>query len=543
MGSSPHLFTPAPHTWGELFDKYYADLELLAKTVLARWFPRRPLYELGQRMPGSVFGVDSKDNASTLISIFFANRIANRSRDWSSEPIAHVDNLAGYISYMLSDALRTELARYARSQKRQPYELGIDDLDTESQERHLARMPQDSPGQLEWVRDVFQSLPYDQQAAVTLLTEGVSTRSIAGRLGTSRHQTQTLVGTARKAFRSRADREGIHLRPRGPWREPHGEPMMAKTSSRRYGNDEYRLAFTLKYDGGLAARGEVPAAEFAQSLQGWDRLLHLAMHAHALGRLEPIPQGAARISELRIEGARKGSFLVNAALFLGGAAAAGIIGNGAYDLAKRGWPWAAAMLRSQVDLRRKRVTEDEAIDEIERLAREHNLRVTRNRENSERYLASVSSSLGDATALLQSSAASVQATLTEVEVPIIITQTDRSALMTPYEPPTLDPEDQGVISTAVRFIRINRRTGNGTMEFLAPKEPSQFGVQRFRCIDPMIRRRANRYTGAFHLDTPMVVKMQRKGYEQGRRGHYWLIAGLAEDQSHDNPGLFGQFEE
>ncbi|MEQ8316259.1 MAG: hypothetical protein RIE77_10320 [Phycisphaerales bacterium] len=318
---------------------------------------------------------------------------------------------------------------------------------------------------------------------------------------------------------------------------------MAKRVSKRYGNEEHRLALTLKYDGSLAARGEVPAAELAQSLEGWDRLLHLAMYAQALGRLEPAPPGAVRISELRVLGARKSSFLVDAVLWFGNASAAGVIGAGAYELAKRGWPWVATMIQSQVHLRQKHVTEDDAIDEIERLAKEHALRITRNRENSERYLASVASSLADATAPLQSSAADVVAKLAETDSPITITQADRTALITPYEPPVLDPEDEGIISAAVKFIRINRRTGNGTMEFLAPKEPSQLGVQRFRCIDPMIRRRANRYTGAFHLDTPMVVQMQRRGYEQGRKGHYWLIAGLDGGELGEDKGLFDPLQE
>lgn len=149
------------------------------------------------------------------------------------------------------------------------------------------------------------------------------------------------------------------------------------------------------------------------------------------------------------------------------------------------------------------------------------------REDTEDFAAALNTALDNATAPLDSSAAREVLSLKGQTVEIVVDDKGRQAIKVPFEPPTLDPDAEDVIEAAVKFVRINKKTGYGLLSFAKITDKSQLGQQRFHCEDKSIRRRANQYTGSFHEDVPLVVKMQRKNYAADRRGHYWLILGTA----------------
>lgn len=295
---------------------------------------------------------------------------------------------------------------------------------------------------------------------------------------------------------------------------------------------------TLTFDGELADRGELPAAEIGAALQGWDRFLQLAYYSQEAAILELPKSGTSFRVEFRVRRISKGSFLVDASLWFGAAAVGGVIGNRADALAKKLWEWSGKVIKAHIKAKREKKTLDGVVDELEKIAKTEEIRVSKNREDSEDFATAVNTALANATMPLDSSAAKEVLALKGQAVDIVIDQNGRAAIRAPFDPPALDPDADPVIDAAVKFIRINKKTGYGLFQFVRPQDESQLGQQRFHCDDKSIRRRANLYTGSFHEDTPLKVKMQRKAYETARHGHYWLIVGTGTPDATDQ-GLFG----
>lgn len=294
----------------------------------------------------------------------------------------------------------------------------------------------------------------------------------------------------------------------------------------------------LKFDGKLAQRGELPAAELGAALQGWDRFLQIAYYSQETNVLElPKSDTLLRIG-FRVRHVGEGSFLVKAALWVGEAAAQGLIGSSADATVKRLLAWSGKLIKRLVKSKREKRTLDGVVDGLEKLAKAEKIRVNRNRVDSEEFATAINSALDNATVPLDSSAAREVLSLKGESLDIVIDEEGRAAIRAPFDPPKLDPEADPVIEVPVKFIRINKKTGYGLFNFVRPQDESQVGQQRFHCDDKSIRRRANKYTGAFHEDSPLTVRMQRKAYEKSRHGHYWLIVSVVEPDVEEQ-GLFG----
>lgn len=300
------------------------------------------------------------------------------------------------------------------------------------------------------------------------------------------------------------------------------------------GGDDTSLR--LEFRGGPADAGEMPAAELADALQGWDRLIQLAMYAHFTARLEVPPAGHAGDIELRVRRVGRGSVIVDTVVWVADNAAEGVFGTLAVAGMVKAWPWVKDLWRTQVEVRNGNGTEDDLIQAVETLAaKEYATRVAKNREKSEKFVSSLSAAVTNASTPLDSSAGEMSATVGGAS-PLIVTRAERRIITTPLMPPAIEPEED-VIHSRVRFIRINKRTGKGLFQFVHPRDESQVPTQRFHCVDVSIRKRANQYTGAFHHDTGLLVRLQRKAYEAGRHGHYWLIDRVVRA---DEPELFGE---
>ncbi len=284
---------------------------------------------------------------------------------------------------------------------------------------------------------------------------------------------------------------------------------------------------TITWDGELAETGEIPAFELGAALQGWDRFLQISFYAYQSADLQLPKAGTSNRVDFRVRRVRKGSFVVDATIELGGIIAAGVIGNAAYDAIKKFWGWSALLVKTHVKAKRERRTLDGVVEELERVAHSTDIRVSVDREHTEDFAAALNSALDNATVPLDSSAAREVLSVKGQDIQIVLDHAGRQAIATGFEPPTLDPDAEDVIEAPVKFIRINKKTGYGLLSFVRITDKSQLGQQRFHCQDKSIRRRANQYTGSFHEDLPLVVRMQRKNYSTERRGHYWLLLGTA----------------
>lgn len=305
---------------------------------------------------------------------------------------------------------------------------------------------------------------------------------------------------------------------------------MAKSARIPWDETEARSGpyeITIKWEGALADSGEIPAAELGAALQGWDRFLQLAFYSHQASYLQLPKSGTDLRVDFRVRRVRKGSFVVDASITLGGIVATGVIGNAAYDVIKQVWSWSGVLVKTHIKAKRERKTLDGVVEELEAIAKQHDIRISQNREDTEDFAAALNASLDNATAPLDSSAAREVLSLKGETLEIVVDDAGRQAIRLPFEPPQLDPDADDVIEAPVRFVRINKKTGYGLMSFVRPSDASQLGQQRFHCEDKSIRRRANSYTASFHEDVPLEVRMQRKNYAKERQGHYWLILGTA----------------
>lgn len=277
---------------------------------------------------------------------------------------------------------------------------------------------------------------------------------------------------------------------------------------------------TIAWDGDLAETGEIPAPELGAALMGWDRFLQLSVYSFQSASLQLPKAGTSMRVDVRVRRVDKGSFIVVAGLWFANQATNGIVGNAAYDGVKKIWAWTAELVKTHIKAKRERKTLDGVVEEIERAGRANGIRPSVDRQDTEDFAAALDSALYNATAPLDSSAASEVLALKGQAVEIVIDREGRQSIRLPFEPPTLDPDADDVIEAQVRFVRINKKTGYGILNFVRPTDASQLGQQRFNCEDRAIRRRANQYTGSFHEDTPLLVKMQRKNYSSDRHGHY-----------------------
>jgi len=284
---------------------------------------------------------------------------------------------------------------------------------------------------------------------------------------------------------------------------------------------------TIKWDGELAANGELPAAELGAALQGLDRVLQLAYYSQQTTKLELPPSGTSSRVLFRVREVRKSSYIVEASIVAGGIILNSVLGNASYDAIKGLWNWSATLITTHIKAKRERKTLDGVVEEIEKVAKSNGIRISVDRVDTEDFVTALDNALDNATVPLESSAATEVLSLKGQAIDIVIDKKGRQAIRMPFEPPALDPDADEVIEAPVKFVRINKKTGYGLMSFVRPSDASQVPQQRFHCADKTIRRRANQYTGSFHTDVPLVVKMQRKNYAAERRGHYWLILGTA----------------
>jgi hypothetical protein len=290
-------------------------------------------------------------------------------------------------------------------------------------------------------------------------------------------------------------------------------------------SDAYEL--TITWQGGLAESGEIPAAELGRALQGWDRFLQLSFYSYQSSDLQLPKAGTTMRVDFRVRSVRKGSFVVDASVSLGGMILSGVVGSAAFEVVKKVWGWSVLLVQTHIKAKRERKTLDGVVEELENVAKAFEIRVSPDREDTENFAAALNTALDGATTPLDSSAAREVLSLKGQPLDIVVDDDGRQAIRVPFEPPTLDPEAEDVIEAAVKFVRINKKTGYGLLSFARPTDKSQLGQQRFHCEDKSIRRRANQYTGSFHEDVALVVKMQRKNYADNRRGHYWLIFSTA----------------
>lgn len=294
---------------------------------------------------------------------------------------------------------------------------------------------------------------------------------------------------------------------------------------------------TLRLTGNMAEGGELPASDLGASLIGWDRVLQLAYYTQETSALEPPKPGTSSRVYMHVQRVGKGSVLVIILIWFGLTALEGVISNRSDAVGLRLFKWTKKLVATHVDAKRKTKTLDGVVDRLEEAAKTEGIRFSNNREVSEDFATALNAALSNATLPLDSSAARSVLSLKGQDVDIVVDEQGRAAIRAPFEPPALDPDADDVIEAPVKFIRINRKTGYGLLQFVRPQDESQVSQQRFHCDDKSIRRRANQYTGAFHHDTPIRVKLQRKAYQQSRRGHYWLIVGTA-SAAEDDGGLF-----
>ncbi len=307
----------------------------------------------------------------------------------------------------------------------------------------------------------------------------------------------------------------------------------ARTRTTQLDANGERFAITIRWTGKLAEDGEIPAAELGAALQGWDRFLQIAFHSYRSSSLKLPIAGKSTQMEFRVQRVQKGSFVVEAALVVGGVFLNSFLGNAPYELMKKAWTWSVLLAKTHIHAKRERNTLDGVVEELERVAGANDIRVSVDREDSEDFAAAINGALDNATIPLDSSAAAEALSMDGQAVAIVVDESSRQAIKIPFEPPRLDPDAEDVIEAPVKFVRINKKTGYGLLSFTRITDKSQLGQQRFHCQDKSIRRRANQYTGSFHEDVPLMVKMQRKNYAAERRGHYWLILGTASPATDD----------
>lgn len=324
--------------------------------------------------------------------------------------------------------------------------------------------------------------------------------------------------------------------------------------------DEQTNAFVLRITlrGGVADLGRVEAADYAAAIAGWNEYFTLAADLFFLG-----PQGASearppRSLRISVEARRRGSHVTEliveygptVAAFVAVTAVGGVIGNRSDAVLVAAWPrlkaWFAKLFRSHVDQKRRTTSVADVITNLERLIRQENLPVALQRtdeaaeapliahtlvgepsqpneplpqppENlpfSRRIANSIDASLSQATRPLISECDVIEITADATEILLVVTGSDRSAIIAPLIPLVPDDEWQ---PADVALVRVNRRTG-GVIFYFATDPPGQAENYYAQVIDAEIRRPNNAYTTAFNDDRPMPVWLKavpRPGAQAG----------------------------
>lgn len=283
----------------------------------------------------------------------------------------------------------------------------------------------------------------------------------------------------------------------------------------------------VRWSGNYVDQGEMPLGDLGQALWGIERLTQIFIHTSRASTLS-LPRRGLQQYRLQVRGIRNGSLIVDAGLYVADQTLATVVGTAGLGLLVFGWKWGTKVVSSYLKSKLRGTTFDGFVTSLESAASEEDIRIKVDRRASERVAIAVDHALTQATVPLDSAAALQEMRVAGRDVNIVLDSDGRQAILRPFAPPSLEPDSDAIIEAMVRFIRINKTTGNGLMQFVNPQDESQVGTQRFHSDDNSISSRANAYTGAFHQDSPLRVHLQRKNYGEGRHGHYWLIVGTAE---------------
>lgn len=293
--------------------------------------------------------------------------------------------------------------------------------------------------------------------------------------------------------------------------------------------------------GGVAEDGGVPVDQYIASLAGWQQFFQTAGDLYVRG-LVPDLEHDAQAFEIRIEGQRQGS-LETLLIFVLGAAVGGVISNRA-DAAvvwtcRRLWAWYGKVYDNHLRTKRSTTNIDEIAANLERLMEEEGLAVptfeppaapaiddaspnaagsTEPGEPSpatpplRAAVETIDQSLETATAPLDEVCETIQLVPEQGHILVAITRRERRIIVTPL---TLPATEHDWEAARVRFVRLNRKTGNAIFEFENRRGASHYA----RIRDPAITARRNPYTRAFNEDQPLEVwvrQYQAEGTETPR---------------------------
>lgn len=299
-------------------------------------------------------------------------------------------------------------------------------------------------------------------------------------------------------------------------------------------NEESQISATrieLVHEGRTADSGRVPVGELAMAMVGWDRLIHQAYWATKVGELVNRKRDFPTGLDSRVLAVRQGSVIVETAYWLAQSIAdnsVGMILTAA--VVKRNEIATAchtlgAFVATVLESKMKGEDKDLAIARLEATAKSVGLRHSRDVDESEAFLDSLSSSLERATVPLDTSAGLARLSVPSADVDIVVDERGRQFVKAAFPTPVINAAED-VIEAEIKFIRINRKTGTGLLKFTRPSTEAQVASQQyFRCLDDRMKRRSNLYTLAFHNVSSLRCRLQLRAYESGRRGHYWLLIG------------------
>lgn len=283
--------------------------------------------------------------------------------------------------------------------------------------------------------------------------------------------------------------------------------------------------FELILSGRLADEGQIELSDLGAALQGWHTLVQLAFFTSETTKLELPPPGTAYRLELRVTALHEGSLILNVVAWLGSHAAQGLVGNRFDAACVHAFKWLQDIVSSFLTLRRAKpeTTIDDVTTTVERAAKSHGIRIAKDREVSVLYSQAIHAALQNATVPLDSSAGQALLRMSGADLEIEIDEGGRALIRAPLAEPVIDATVGEIIEGDVKFVRINKKTLHGLMNFVHPQDESQVSQQRFVCTDKTMRKRANVYTRAFHEDTPLTIRAQLMAYEAAAGWHgFWI---------------------
>lgn len=297
--------------------------------------------------------------------------------------------------------------------------------------------------------------------------------------------------------------------------------------------DLARGEFSIRLSGADADRNAIDVVTLAKCLQGFDRFMQLATYAYSTQTLRIPKKRTQHRASVQLTQVRQGSVLIDLAVWLRNETGSAVVA-----LAVAGvWTLGFRLYKMHVETKARTNSLDDVVDVVEEAANREGLRVSKDRTDSETFVLAMNQSLDALTVPLDSAAAKQVLSLRGAELDIVVDNDGRLAIKTPFAPPNAIDDAEDIFESDVRVSMVDKVSGWGHFEFVSPDGPSQVGKQRFHCQDEAITRRANSYTGALHEGTRLRVRIQRRNYAVDRRGHYWIILGLA-TEGHDQ-GLWG----